>query len=413
MLTAALAFVVLARPSSTAGPVRTQIVGAPGAWRMLRGGKPYFVKGAGVGESTPDAFARLKAIGGNSVRTWGVGDDTGKLLDMAHKHGLTVQLGFWLGHKTHGFDWANREMVDKQFAAVRDGVRKYKNHPALLSYALGNEMEMTDDRDVVWQEIGKLAEMVKREDPLHPVGTVVAEIGGRKIDQMLQFAPQLDFLGINSYAGADTLPERLMKSAWKKPYLLTEYGPSGPWEVGKTSWGATLEPRSDEKARQYDARYQHAIANQPGRALGGYVFLWGHKMEETATWFGMQLPTGEDTQAVEVIARHYGKPRKTEVPRIGTLQWAEGEGVFAPGAPVKAQAAFSGRPGLKAEWVLREDGNPTTNNPNDPQASFKAVPGVASDTFIAPMKPGRYRLFLTVRDDRRGAAVANLPMLVK
>lgn len=397
-------------------PSRVEIRPAPGdKFTLIRNGRPYFVKGAGVSDSTDDALRRLKEAGGNSVRTWGVGDDTGALLDLAHKHGLTVLLGFWLGHKQHGFDWTSPKMTEEQFAKVREGVRKFKDHPALLAYSLGNEMEMGEPRDELWKEVGRLAEMVKREDPRHPVGTVVAEIGGNKIAQMMEFAPALEFVGINSYGGMDTLPKRLAESGWRKPFLVTEFGPSGPWEVGKTSWGATLEPTSTVKAELYERRYTSVVKGMPGLALGSYAFLWGHKMEETATWFGMHLPSGEATSAVDVMSRYWkGRSRRDTAPTLASLGWSDrGEGVFKTGESVKALAAWSDREGATTiEWFLRRDGKAASDNPNDAQAEFALVPGVTGPVFAAPA-PGRYRLFLTVRDGKGNAATGNLPMLVR
>src|SRR5712672_2200956 len=48
-------------------PVRVEIVKTSDGWQMLRGGKPYFIKGVGG-----DASKRLLVqYGGNSFRTWG------------------------------------------------------------------------------------------------------------------------------------------------------------------------------------------------------------------------------------------------------------------------------------------------------------------------------------------------------
>jgi hypothetical protein len=75
--------------------------------------------------------------------------------------------------------------------------------------------------------------------------------------------------------------------------VITEFGPPGPWEVRKTSWGAPVEPTSTEKAKIYLRNHSGAIAAESAQCLGSYAFLWGHKQEATATWFGMFLPSGE------------------------------------------------------------------------------------------------------------------------
>ena len=40
----------------------------------------------------------LMAAGGNSIRTWSA-EKLEPILDEAHKHGLTVTVGLWLGHE--------------------------------------------------------------------------------------------------------------------------------------------------------------------------------------------------------------------------------------------------------------------------------------------------------------------------
>lgn len=39
-------------------------------WQLLRGGEPYFIRGAGGNSS----FQQLVEAGGNSIRTWGADD---------------------------------------------------------------------------------------------------------------------------------------------------------------------------------------------------------------------------------------------------------------------------------------------------------------------------------------------------
>src|SRR5689334_15457135 len=137
----ASALLVLPLPVTSAQattPVRVQVVKADaGGWQLLRDGKPYFIKGGGGGGSK-ECLARL---GGNSFRTWGVGDDTQRQLDLAQKLGLTVTLGIWLGHTTDGFNYNDPKQVAEQYERAREAIRRYKDHPAVLMWGIGNEME--------------------------------------------------------------------------------------------------------------------------------------------------------------------------------------------------------------------------------------------------------------------------------
>ena len=150
----------------------------------------------------------MAKLGGNSVRTWGH-DLLDTQLDQAHTLGLTVTAGIWLGQVRQGFDWTDADSLLKQRETVRNAVLKYKDHPALLMWALGNEMEDPVGKNgAVWSEINNLARLVKSLDDRHPTMTVIAELGGDKVYNLHALAPDIDILGINSYAAAASVGQR-------------------------------------------------------------------------------------------------------------------------------------------------------------------------------------------------------------
>ena len=91
------------------------------------------------------------------------------------------------------------------------------------------------------------------------------------------------------------LPRYLKESGWTGPYVVTEWGATGHWESGKTSWGAPLENNSTTKAELYRKRYDAVIGSDTRQCLGSFVFLWEQKQERTPTWYGMFLGSGEAT----------------------------------------------------------------------------------------------------------------------
>ena len=223
---------------------------------------------------------------------------------MRHMHsGFPSTVGIWLGHERHGFDYSDSAQVDEQFNKARETILQYKDHPAVLLWGIGNEMEGFEagDNPLIWKAVNDIAAMAREIDPAHPTMTVTAEIGGGRIAGVHEQCPAIDIHGINSYGGAMSLPERLRVAGATKPYILTEFGPPGSWETAVTDWGAPLEPTSTEKAAHYRANYEHAVVNQPGLALGAYAFNWGFKMEATATWFGMFLANGSRLAAVDTM----------------------------------------------------------------------------------------------------------------
>ena len=287
-------------------------------WQLTRDGQPYLIKGVG-GDKQLD---KLKAAGGNSIRTWSA-EKLEPILDEAHKLGLTVTVGLWLGHERHGFDYNNADQVASQAEAVRQTITQFKDHPAVLMWGLGNEMEgyAAGDNAAIWLAINNLAVMAKKLDPNHPTMTVVAEIGGQRVQNIHRLCPDIDVVGINSYGGGPSIPTRYREAGGTKPYVLTEFGPAGMWEVKKNDWGAAPEPTSTEKAASYRATYESNFLAAKDLCLGSYAFLWGQKQEATATWFGLLLPDGSRLEAVDTLTELWtGKPPVSPCPQIRGIQ---------------------------------------------------------------------------------------------
>ncbi len=415
LLPALLIFATLAtRGHAATGGV--QLVKKSERFELQRAGTPYLIKGGGGGENALESLAKA---GGNSIRLWG-DDHLGDILDRAQKLGLTVTAGIWLGQVRQGFDWSDAAGLIKQREHVRAVVEKYKTHPALLCWALGNEMEDPQGKNgAVWTAINGLARLVKELDPAHPTMTVVAEIGGDKVKNFTALCPDIDILGINSYAGAPSVAERYKKLGGTKPFVLTEYGPHGIWEIQKDGIGAYPEATSTEKAEAYRHAYKATVLGADGLCLGSYAFLWGQKQEVTSTWFSMFLGDGTRLAAAEAVSELWtGKAPANRVPVIKSLTLNSAP-LGKPGDTGVAVIDVSDPEGdpLKYSWSLQRDpgeygsgGDKEEAPPTYPDSITKADGKTATITF--PKDGGLYRLFVTVHDDHGGGAVANVPLRV-
>lgn len=400
-----------------AQPVKVELRQAGDGYQLLRGGKPFYIKGAG-GDGPKDL---LVACGGNSFRTWGVGDDTRAKLDEAHRLGLAVTLGIWLGHERHGFDYNDADQVAEQFEKVRQAVERYKDHPAVLMWGIGNEMEgyANGDNAAIWSHVQACAALVKKLDPNHPTMTVVAELGGDRVKNIHRLCPDIDVVGINSYAGAASIPQRYRAAGGTKPYVVTEFGPAGTWESGKTEWGAVIELTSNEKAASYRRAYE-ALAADRELCLGSYAFTWGWKQEATSTWFGMFLPDGSTTPAVDAMAELWsGRPRANRAPRIESLS-VSGSPRGRPGETVRVRLSADDPDGdaVEVEWRLHaeaaEYGTGGDAEPVPPQFPEAIVSSDARGAEVRlPARGGGYRLFAFVRDGKGAGSTANVPLFVE
>ena len=423
MFRAAIAFLslcaCLALPPSPASAeaIPVELRRTAQGWQLLRGGEPYLIRGAGGMGS----LKQLAAAGANSVRTWGA-DDIGKMLDEAHALGLSVTVGIWLGHERHGFDYSDKAQVSQQFERARQTVLRYKDHPAVLLWGIGNEMEGFEagDDPAIWSAVNAIAAMIKQLDPAHPTMTVTAEIGGGRVASVQERCPAIDIHGINSYGGALSLAERYRKAGATKPYVLTEFGQPGAWETAKTAWGAPVELTSTEKSDYYRRVYDLAVTGAPGVSLGSYAFNWGFKMEATATWFGMFLDDGSPLGMVDAMTEAWsGTPPKNLAPTVKPLV-IDGVADVRPGARVRVTAAAADPEGraVRVRWALRPESSEYATGgdfrpmlPDIDGAILKG--GVDGAEVRMPREPGAYRLFLYAYDDLGNAATANVPLLVK
>ena len=130
------------------GPVKVEVRQTNGRYELLRGGPPYFINGAGGGQF-PE---RIKAYGGNSIRTWST-DDAAKVLAEANKNGLTVMLGLDVARERHGFNYNDPQAVAAQLQELRAEVLKYKNDPAVLFWGIGNELNLEYTNPKVWEAV--------------------------------------------------------------------------------------------------------------------------------------------------------------------------------------------------------------------------------------------------------------------
>ena len=394
---------------------KVELVKKNGQFQLLRNGKPFVVKGVGGDTFLPE----LASAGGNAIRTWDTKNLAG-LLDKAHENGLTVCAGLWLGHQRHGFNYQNQEAVLSQLDGHLAVVRKFKNHPALLMWGVGNEMEGEGTDPSVWYAVNHLAREIKKIDPNHPTMTVIAELGENesKIHSIERFCPDVDIVGLNSYGGIESIGDRFRTAKSSKPYIITEHGTLGPWECGKTAWGSPIEFTSTEKANWYANGYRANASKHSDICLGTFAFLWGHKQETTATWFGMLLPDGTRLGAVDAMSELWtGLAPKNRCPQIASLT-IEGPGYVAPGAKLKAALSCSDpeRDKLRIKWLLRSDSG-TIGEGGDPQESESDYANAIksngrSAEVTMPDGGGGYRLFAYVYDRRGGAAVANVPLKI-
>lgn len=414
-----------ANESTKEGAIPVALVVEDGRYQLLRGGQPYQIKGAGLEHSDVEDFV---SHGGNSFRTWRTDNEgfTGQqILDEAERHGVTVAMCIDIGRERHGFDYDDEKAVAAQLEFARGEVLKYKDHPALLTWIIGNETNLSFKNPKVFDAINDISKMIHESDPNHPTTTALAGFNSELAGLIEQRASDLDFVSIQMYGDIVNLPKYIEEIGFDQPYFVTEWGAVGHWEVPKTSWGAPVEQNSSEKAANYLNSYQVAIASDPEHVIGSYVFLWGQKQERTPTWYGMFLADGKETETIDVMQYIWtGAWPDNRSPQIESMlldsKTAYQSVVLSAGGRFEARVDSSDQDGdpLEYRWELMRE-SAATQEGGDREELPEAFPGLidAADknqVFItAPEQAGAYRLFVYVYDGQGHAGHANIPFQVQ
>jgi hypothetical protein len=398
---------------------------AAGRFELLIDGKPAYIKGVG-GTNRLDIAA---GNGANAFRTWGgTVESIKKDLEKARVNNMYIMQGVSLTKDSASY--LNEEYKAKVRSQVRELAETFKDEPHILSWGLGNEIDHRNQANhrAAWQFVDELAQLIKSIDKRHLVSTVITHSAGA-LDSVAKYVPNIDYIGINSYGAIGRLDEMVEHSAYKGPYMVTEWGPSGFWEVPSTQWRAPIEQTSEEKRLVYEERYnKHILASK--RCLGSFVFLWGQKEERTPTWFSMfaennveGLPLkGEKTPMVEAMQRVWtGKEPSQTSPVLSALtlngKKAADNIYIEPNAPFKGEVTAVDREEKKLTcvWeVLKEATQLGSGGSYEPRPErVGKVVSTDTNTYVTSVDtPGNYRMFVYVLDNAGFVATANIPFSI-
>ncbi|PRX96741.1 discoidin domain-containing protein [Allonocardiopsis opalescens] len=392
-----------------------EVTGSQGDWELTVDGAPYTVQGLTWGPSTAAAaqyMPDLASMGVNTVRTWGTDATTAPLLDAAAANGIRVIAGFWLqpggGPGSGGcVDYVNdHDYKGYQLYLMNQWVGAYRDHPGVLMWNVGNESllglqncysgaQLEAQRDAYAQFVNDAAEEIRALDPNHPVTSTDAWTGAWPYYQ--EHAPALDLLAVNAYDAVCGIEETWAAGGYDRPYILTEGGPAGEWEVPDDVNGVPLEPTDVQKRDGYRRAWECLMGHE-GVALGGTLFHYGIEEDFGGVWFNL-LPGGERRLSYYEVAELYGGDRPTNTPPVIT-----GLTVGGDRTAVEAGEGF----GLSAN-VSDPDGDAvsyevmlSSRYVDDSGALVPAASsgGGGSFTVTAPERPGVWKVYLLARDGR-------------
>lgn len=390
---------------------------------LFRHGQPYFIKGAAGTEH----MDKVALYGGNSIRTWSL-YKADSILDQAEKLGLTVTLGIEIGrpHWGNDFNYWDIWAVDEKIEELRPFIEKYKNHPALLMWGVGNEVKEYggSKRFLVYFILNRIAGMIKEVDPNHPTMTAIdAPSESHFLGIYKHLLPNIDIMGFNSFKKINGLYDKIYgKNGWGRAYILSEWGSYGHWEVTETEWGAPKELKNSEKRELMQSHWNTAQKDSVF-FLGGYAFYWGFKHEATHTWFSMFTASGEETSSVKFLQYAWsGKKASNIAPEVQEMYIEANDGprndnVYLTNAQqysavVIAEDLDGDR--LNYKWEIRQEENyflnkATTSYPMEYLLTSQEGTKV---TFTTPKDEGAFRIFVFVFDGNGNVSSYNIPFYV-
>ncbi|WP_251096359.1 discoidin domain-containing protein [Streptomyces sp. Caat 7-52] len=410
-----------AAQAHAAGSV-VKITGTQGNWQLAVDGQPYQIKGLTWGPSTADAdryLPDLKSMGVNTIRTWGTDATSKPLFDSAAAHGIKVIAGFWLqpgggpgsgGCVNYVTDTAYKSRMLDEFPKW---VQTYKDNPGVLMWDVGNESvlglqncysgtELERQRDAYTTFVNDVTKKIHAVDPGHPVTSTDAWVGAWPYFK--KNAPDLDLYAVNSYNAVCDVKAAWQQGGYSKPYIVTETGPAGEWEVPDDINGVPLEPSDRAKADGY-TRAWGCVTGHKGVALGATMFHYGTEYDFGGIWFNL-LPAGQKRLSYYAVKRAYGGDTShDDTPPVVS-------GLTVEGDPGKVQA---GRDLVVAVKATDPDGDPLAYEVLDNSMyvdqgkNLDPLPftdlGGGRLKITAPDRPGVWKVYVKVTDGHGNVGV--------
>ena len=398
---------------------KVSIIKTSNGFQLTKNGEPYYIKGAGAKSN----FKKVVESGGNSIRIWST--NKSELLDSAYKYNLSVCLGIWVAQERNGFNYNDEYNVRSQIELIKKEILRLKDHPSVILWGIGNEVDLQYSNFKVWETIEEIAKFIKKVDPNHPTMTVIAGLDPSKVFMIKKHCPSVDILGINVYGAIENAPLNIRRYGWEKPYVITEWGVNGPFEAKTNSWGAKIEPTNGFKANQRLRRYKNIIESDKSLCLGSYCFLWGQKQESTSTWHGMYLSNGHPTEAIDVMQYCWsGNWPKQKAPSIMQIKlngdnWKRNH-IFSTGEEVSLEYVFNRNNNdslifdyqLYPETFSNKGGGDFQESPDEIPIEIISK-SENKISFKVPSRKGYYRIFVFLKNKYNKSSVANIPFQVE
>jgi GT2 family glycosyltransferase len=289
---------------------------------IFAGDQKLYIRGVTYGTFRPDSdglpyprrevvehdFAQMAACGANCIRTYTLPPRW--LLDLADQAGLYVMVGLW-GEQ---YVLHEKKLARSTEDYIRTGVRACRDHPAVLCYALANEIPASVVR---WYGVRRVERFLSRlcdaAKDVDPDGLVTYV--NYPMTEYLQL-PFLDLACFNLYLETrkpwEAYLGRLQSLAGERPLLLAEMG---------------LDSRRNgelAQARALDWQVRSAFA---AGCAGAFVYAWTDEWHcggtDISNWdFGLTRRDRQPKPALASVQKAFAEvpfPHDDPLPRISVV----------------------------------------------------------------------------------------------
>ncbi len=378
-------------------------------------GEPYYVNGiCGINE-----LELMAEAGVNTVRTYSTVIGTSEaLFDRAYELGIKVIPGLWLLHETTEAIYEyNPEKVEKQKEEMIETIKAFKDHPAVLAWAIGNEVENSNisDYKYIYQAINDVAKAAHEIDPYHPTVAILAGSSTTKINYLKAYCPHIDIYSYNVYKGIDKTPD--ITSVYPGPYMITEYATNAPDQVSKTTWGAPFEYNNYEKGLIYLDRYLNIIkANEDKNCLGSFAFKDTGSFRITHSWYGL-IYEGRKTMSYYLLSSGWKNEQATLMPYLKEI-YVNGN---QPEKSIYVKPNTLSTVTLDWEYLKDEEITYVLELRREVPYEERVIPSVLNVKFTlvdgkfmftTPIEEGPYRIYVYGYIDNDYVTLINCPIMV-
>jgi hypothetical protein len=408
----------LTTPPTPTTPSVVSVTGTQGQWQLNVNGSPYQVKGVTWGPPTdaaPAYMPDLQSMGVNTVRTWGTDATTLPLLNSASAYGIKVINGFWLGQ---GNDYLNdTNYKTTQLNTIENWVNTYKNNPGVLMWDVGNEVllnlqntysgtQLEQERNAYAQYIDQVAQAIHSIDPNHPVTSTDAWTGAWVYYKAN--SPHLDLYAVNSYGKACSVKQDWLSGGYTKPYIVTESGPSGEWEVPNDANGVPTEPTDIQKSQGYQTAW-NCITGHTGVAFGATLFNYGIENDFGGVWFNLITGHWNRLSYYAVKQLYSGKSSPNTSPVISSMSLSQ------TSVPAKSQFTVnvnvSDPNGDPLRYHLMLSSKYVDSSTGLQNATFTQT-GTSSFSVTAPGTLGTWKVYVYAYDGQGNVGIETLSFKV-